>query len=34
MYEAKWSNDLVFKLLNAVEDNPEIRQGLYPGVGL
>jgi hypothetical protein len=32
-YEARWSNDLVFKLLNAVEDNPEIRQGLYPGTG-
>lgn len=23
----------MFKLLNAVEDDPEIRQGLYPGTG-
>ena len=23
----------MFRLLNEVEDNPEIRQGLYPGTG-
>ena len=32
-YETRWSDDLVFKLLNSVEDIPEIRQGLYPGTG-
>jgi hypothetical protein len=32
-YGARWSEDMVFKLLGGVEDNPEIRQGLYPGTG-
>jgi len=30
---SRWTHDLAFKLLNAVEDDPEIRQGLYPGTG-
>ena len=32
-YETRWSHDLEFKLLNAVEDNADIRQALYPGTG-
>ncbi|KAF9792811.1 hypothetical protein BJ322DRAFT_78158 [Thelephora terrestris] len=29
----RWSEDLVFKLLNKIEDDPEIQQGLYPRTG-
>ena len=32
-YNFRWSDNLVFKLLGTVEDDPEIRQGLYPGTG-
>lgn len=33
IYEIRWTHDLTFKLLNALEDDREIRQGLYPGTG-
>ena len=33
IYKTRWTHNLTFKLLNVVEDDPEIRQGLYPGTG-
>ncbi|KAJ7159348.1 hypothetical protein C8R43DRAFT_948277 [Mycena crocata] len=29
----EWSQDLVWRLVTAIEDNEEIREGLFPGVG-